>query len=379
VLVFSLRLHHPAPGNDARGVLGNPSTKKLIQEIADGYLAHAKKDANGKTTIPQEINFITDEDRYPSTGSVAEVFQVLYRWTGDRKYIEHLGGPPARGARGTVDKRRLEDSYAWAIQYNAQRMYIGTEGFPWDDGPYITYGSILEDRLGGAPINRGNQFPHHAVSWKFEKPHGVENAAILVPQPSPVSLKVIAYNILNNPQNVTMVGWDVEPGTWEVTEGIDTNGDDMPDTVTGTRTVTFERTGELAFTFPPRKNFIIQLELKEKGTPYWPRPDLGVGKDDVRIQGGKVHVTVHSLGSVDAPSVTVALVDMSGSVLARAQVPALKAPLDFKPKTAGVVLAVPKGKAVNGCRVVIDPENAVKEITRYNNTVVVKSGETLRK
>lgn len=356
---------------------GSPSVKKLIGEVADGYLAHAEKDAGGRTVIPQEINFITDEGRYPSPGTVGELFDVAFRWTGDAKYVAHRGGVPVQQPRRVVDKLALEGSYANAIQYNAQRMWIGTEGFPWDDGPYITYGSILEDRLGGAPINRGNQFPRHFVSWTFKKPHGAENMAILVPQPSRASLRIVGFNLLNDPQTAAMTGWDVEPGMWEVTEGIDTNGDDEPDTVSSTRTVRFERSGSVEFTFPPRKNYVIRMELKEKGTPYWSRPDLGIGPEDVTVKDGKVRVTVHSLGAVDAPVAAVALVDTSGSVLARGETPALKAPADLKPKTAQVAIAPPKGKSLAGCRVVIDPENRLVEITRMNNTAAVPAQEAV--
>jgi hypothetical protein len=351
---------------------GNPATKKLIEEVADGYLAHAAKDASGKTVIPQEINFITDEGRYPSTGSVYELFQVANRWTGDAKYLQHLGGPPVQGTPGAVNKRAYEDAYAGAIQYNSQMMWLATEGWPWDDGPYLTYGGIIENRLGGAPINRGNQFPHHVVSWKFEKPYAAENLAILVPQPWPSAVKIVAYNIMNDPLKGTVIGWDVDPGAWEVTEGIDTNGDDTADTAIVTRTLAFERTGEIAFTFLPRKNYVIRMELKTKGTPYWSRPELGIGKDDVTVKGGKITATVHNLGSVDSPAAAVSLVDASGTVLSSAQVPALKAPLDLKPKTASVSLPAPKGKSLAGCRVVIDPEKKMTEITRFNNSVSFK-------
>ncbi|MCE5249781.1 LamG domain-containing protein [bacterium] len=348
---------------------GYPATMQLIREVGDGYLAHAVKDARGTVTIPREINFITDEGRDYSPGTVSEIFEVLYRWTGEGKYLLRLGSAATSGARVTTDKKRFEDAYARTIQYNAQRMYMGTEGFPWDDGPYITYGSILDDRLGGAPIYRGNQFPRHAVSWKFARPDDAMNLGILVPSPTPSSLKIIAFNLSNEPINASLVGWNVEPGTWEMTCGTDDNGDDMPDTMTDNRTVMFERTGEVTITFPPCKTLIVQMELKQKGIPYWSRPDLGIGNDDVRIKGGKISVTVHSLGSVDAPSAAIALVDGSGKMLSKAQVAALKAPLDFKPKTAGVVLAVPKGISMNGCRVVIDPDRELTEITRYNNTV----------
>ena len=301
----------------------------------------------------------------------AEVFEVAHRWTGDAKYLVPLSGGARRGDRASTDRARLADEYAETIRYNAQRMYMGTEGFPWDDGPYISYGRVLEDRLGGVPIARGNQFPRHFVSWAFDRPHAAESMAFLVPQPTSSSMTVIAYNVLNDPIEARMTGWDVEPGTWLVTEGIDDNGDDVADRVTGTRTVRFARTGEIPFRFPARTNVVIQLRLQEKATPYWSRPDLGIGTSDVAVKDGKVLVTVHSLGAVDAPASSVSLVDVSGAVIATSVVPALKAPLDFVPKTAVVSLAAPRGRALGGSRVIIDRDETLTEITRRNNVAIV--------
>ena len=92
----------------------------------------------------------------------------------------------------------------------------------------------------------------------------------------------------------------------------------------------------------------------------------------MKVKNGKVQVTVHSLGSVDSPSTAIALLDSTGNVIARTQVPALKAPLDLKPKTAVVTLSIPKIKTLSGCRVMIDPERKINEITRGNNSVTIK-------
>jgi hypothetical protein len=353
---------------------GNPATLKLIREIGDGSLAHARKDSLGRTVIPWDINYITDEDRFFSPDAVAEVFEVLRKWTGEKKYFVQSEGASSAARASAVDTLRLADSYAEVIRSNARHMYIDTEGFPWDDGPYLSYGSILTDRLGGIPIQRSDQFPRHMVSWKFNHPDGAQNVAILVPRPTSSSLEIVVYNLSDDPVACSMVGWGVDPGVWAVTEGIDSNGDGLPDSGTAERMAPFERTGEISFSFPPRKSYVIRMELGEKGTPYWSRPELGIGKDDVKVKDGKVRAVVHNLGSVDAPPVTVSLVDASGKALSSSQVPALKAPLDLKHKTATVILPVPKGKALGGCRVVIDPERKLKEITRMNNEAAVRAG-----
>ncbi len=104
----------------------------------------------------------------------------------------------------------------------------------------------------------------------------------------------------------------------------------------------FERSKILAITFPPRTTTVIELKLATtKGTPYWSRPDLGIDPEDVKVDGAKMTVTVHSVGALDAPASKVVLRDKTGKTLATAEVPALKAPLDLTPKTAQVTLAVP--------------------------------------
>ncbi|HEX3232262.1 MAG TPA: CARDB domain-containing protein, partial [Pyrinomonadaceae bacterium] len=122
-------------------------------------------------------------------------------------------------------------------------------------------------------------------------------------------------------------------------------------------------------TLAPRATTVIELKLTSKGIPYWDRPDLGIGKDDVVIQDRKVTVTVHSLGAVEAPATRLALMDANGKVIATVTVPALKAPLDLMPKTTRVTLTIPVGASMKGGSVVVDPDATMREITRVNNQV----------
>jgi len=92
---------------------GLPSTKQFIFEIGDSYLKHLKTDENGRQVIPSEINFITDEGRYNSPGTFSGLFTVLYHWSKDKKYVNHLGGVASNeNVKRTVDKIRLAASYA---------------------------------------------------------------------------------------------------------------------------------------------------------------------------------------------------------------------------------------------------------------------------
>jgi hypothetical protein len=98
---------------------------------------------------------------------------------------------------------------------------------------------------------------------------------------------------------------------------------------------------------------------------------LGIGVDDVKVEGGKMTVTVHSLGSVDVPASKVVVRTKAGKTLATAAVPALEAPLDLVPKTAQVKLALPAGADLKGATVSVECGGDLPEITLMNNSVTL--------
>ena len=248
----------------------------------------------------------------------------------------------------TGDKRYLESLFAHQIETSGLREYINTEGSLWIDRVLVPEFELHRARLGGVPLVRNYYYPGHAVSWKFKAPATAESVAILIPVATPDQMKIIAYNLDQAPVQATLTAWGIDPGKWEVTQGVDTRGNDVADNSLSIRTVELERSGDLELTLAPHATTVVTFKLVSRGTPYWERPDLGIGKDDVKVQGNQIQVTVHSLGSVDVPATTAALVDKSGKVLASVPVPALKAPLDLFPKTATVTLTVPKGASTRG-------------------------------
>ena len=268
----------------------------------------------------------------------------------------------------TGDKRALESLYASQIEACAALEFINTEGSLWIDRVGVPVADIQRARLGGVALVRNALYPGHTVSWKFQHPATDQSVAILIPDATPTGFKVIACNVETTPVTATLTGWNIDPGTWEITQGIDAQGDDSAAQAV-TRTATFERSRSLDFTLPPRATTILTLKLKTPGPPYWSRPDLGLDRQDVTRTADGLRVRVHSLGSVPAPATTVAVRDAHGRILATAVVPALEAPNDLRPRTVEVSLAVPTGTALTGASVEVDPEHRLVEITTLNNTV----------
>jgi hypothetical protein len=267
------------------------------------------------------------------------------------------------------DKKYLEQLYTAQIEECQLLEYIDTVGHLWIDRVGMPYSELQRARLGGIALSRGNTVPGHTVGWSFRAPANEQSLAILIPDATATSFKVIAYNLDQLPVHAALTGWHIDPGVWEVTQGIDTNGDDVANEAMQTRNVPFERTKSLDFTFPARATTVLTFKLKTPGKPYWQRPDLGLSREDVAVDGRNVHVKVHSLGSVGAPATTVAFRDAAGRVVATAPVTSLAAPVDLVPKTLDVNLTLPEGVSISGGSVEIDPDHQLEEITQLNNRV----------
>ena len=393
---------------------GTPSTRKMVEEIADGFLAHRRPDANGKMTMHFSVNFHTNED-LPSNGTMTPWFMLwaAYKWTGDPKYIAPFNdnGPDSlrtinadaldilhvRDTWGkqllatnapnrrtdsnnagesneqlawqlTGDISHLEKVYATQIETAYDRQFINREGSLWIDRVYFNNGELQRSRLGGVALMRNYIYPGNVVSWRFAAPANDESVAILVPEGTPDHIRILAYNLDDKPVSAQMTGWEIDPGQWEIKQSTQAETDALLSNAT-TRTETFERSRSLDVTFAPRTTTVLELTLKQKGTPYWMRPDLGIDAEDIKIERNRIAVTVHSLGAVDSQSAKVILRDRNGVTLAATSTPALKAPTDLQPKIATVYLRPPSKANLNGDSITIESTERVPEITQMNNTV----------
>jgi hypothetical protein len=380
----------------------------MVLELADGLLAHRKLDKDGKYSVHTTINFKTDEDLPAGMERPWFILWAAYRWTGDKKYIQPFldQGPVSlqsinSDAMDMLDLRKewgkqvvasaakssatetplhlawqvsgdttyLEKAYASQIETASDREFLNTEGSLWIDRIYFNNGELQRARLGGVALMRNYDYPGNVVSWRFQAPGNDQSVAILIPESTPDHFKVIAYNLDPVAVKAKMTGWEIDPGKWEITQEVQGSSASAPLKDVSARTEEFERSRDIEITFPPHATTVLELKLVEKGVPYWSRPDLGIGEDDVKVDGGRVKVTVHSLGSVDAPASKVVIRDKAGKVLATAGVPAIKAPLDLFPKTAAVELSLPKGAEWKGGSVTVESTGSVPEITQMNNRV----------
>lgn len=403
----------------------NPTVKKLILAIADSYISYGKQQADGSWQFPEFFNSQTDQTEgylQPNTRGIAAVSQIFwaaYEWTGDKKYLlplysvldpglhvdlrvlnanvlgrlgktdtwgkqilEHVesltdtqagearpfsparddGAMPINTQRYIAwlvsgDKKYLEDLYADEIQTGVQRMYMNTEGHWWSDRVELFSDLLQRSRMGGMTLRRNQTFQGNLVSWRFAgSPTEAENVGILIHDPMPTKFGVEAYNLSSKPIKAKMTGWMITPGTWKMSgKGI------------RTQTFTFERSTSVDLSFAPHQTAMVNFELVTPEAAPEDRPDIGIGREDVAVNGDTMTLTVHSLGHIDAPAGTATLVDAKGKTLASVAIPSIAAPLDLEPKTATVELPMKAGAVA--VRVALD--NGAKEITLLNNAVAI--------
>ena len=270
------------------------------------------------------------------------------------------------------DKRYLEALHAEGIQAKAQREYMNTEGHWWSDRVEAPSELLQRLRLGGIALKRNQSWPGHTVSWRFARPGAAEQVALLVHAPSRERFKVIAWNLGDTPVDAVMTGWNVAAGTWRIRSGIDRDGDDAIDGRPQVREVVLERSVGTSLRFAPKQAQVFEFELVEAGTPVETRADLGIGRGDLKIEEGRVRLTVHSLGHVATLPGHAVIEDARGREVARVAVPALEAPLDLQPRTTTVELALPAGFEHDGASVRVVQEGDAEEVTLLNNRLPLR-------
>jgi len=409
---------------------GNPAARKLIINVVNSLLDHARKSTDGKTIIDVEINYDNDQSRPSPLGDLPlgemgfnafsnvstevpalHLFWAAWVWTGDPKYLKPIIdiGPKVLGiitsdaldfanlrdtfgkeildmaaSKPKVDllqhfawqltgnKEYLERYYANQIRGDALREYYDTEGSPWIDRVYVAERELQRSRLGGVALSRNDIFPGNSISWRFKAPASGESAAILVSYASSTELHIQVYNLDNKTIEASMKGWDVTPGTWEVSYGVDLKGEGKTDSGVTKRKINFGLSDTVDFSFSSHKSTYISMKLVKKGLDYTERPDLAIGKDDIKIRNEKLLITVHNLGAAESTPTKVALIDSNGKIVEETNLPSIKAPLDLYPKTKEVELDIPVGYSFNNLSVKIDPDDTIEEITKGNNTLRLK-------
>lgn len=221
----------------------------------------------------------------------------------------------------------------------------------------------------------GIEYPYYAVTWSRTD----RNFAALVTSARPNLLKVIVYDFHPLDRDVTMTLWRLQPGIYRMRVGPDMDDDGEHDLNFTEKTIRItERGTPVDVRLAGRKQILVEISQTEKGRPRERElPDLALTEADVMVpsveprvgEEAAIRVAVHNIGSARAEKLVVALLE-AGDRLDEQVVAILEPPNDLEPKIAQVALRwKPEVARTYRLTVAIDPDNAVKEIYKLNNTV----------
>ena len=343
---------------------GNEQLKSMVVELADMLLDTKDDDGN----IYGEIHFKTGETR--GDPGVARLWGILlgaYEYTGDYKYRQPI--EQFISETREFNPSQITNFYNDQIERMGLREYISTHGSVWIDRVERFDHEIQNHRLGGVAMTRINHtYPQHRIGWHFKAPYTYEDLAIYVTKGTRSEVKYIAYNLSDRETLVSMSTWEIEPGQWNITIGVDTNSDGIADQITKEMNVYLERGLSIDLEFEQGKQFVVEMKLISPGVPYWDRPDHAISKNDIKISSNEILIRVHNIGSISTIPTILHVTDKQGKIL-QVQVPVIDAPIDLIPKF--VDIKIPFGPDFNfdSGSIHIDPFERSQQITR-NNTLI---------
>jgi hypothetical protein len=219
----------------------------------------------------------------------------------------------------------------------------------------------------------------YCPSWAitYETP-GTEFAAYAT-YVTPRQLRVVLYSFRDEPTDIVLRVWRLEPGRYTFRQGELVRGRDgspgffewQP-----VRSVEIAHKPEpVAVTLPPGTEQVVDLRFEQPIDIPDRAPDLAVAQRDVRIDGDTVSVTVHNIGNAPAEDFEVVLrASDDGRWIDRATVTvdSLSPPRGFVPFTETVSFSLPFSPGGEHLRIVLDPGDELFELNETNNLVSVE-------
>ena len=269
--------------------------------------------------------------------------------------------------RATGDRAWLVGELKEVVRQQIRNHWLLTEAEPYTDRVPLPGRDLLSRMFLGDWTSGKSHVPGHWVSWEGG---GLDYAALVLDS-GPDRLKALVHSFHERERPMALRVWRLPHGMYDVAVGVDGDGDDQPDgRLRRERMELWRYDGAVPFTAPPGQTLVVELTLLETLEDVRLRPDLAIGPGDVTLTEGALVLTVHNIGASPTPQSAVEVRAADNALLGKATVPALAPPHDLQPKTARIRVPLAGGR--EPVWVVLDPANAVAEITEANNRVQVR-------
>ncbi len=284
---------------------------------------------------------------------------TLRRCTATQRYrVNYDLAAYARSFQGLAERLR----YNWT-QHTVEVIQTDRAGLA---GSHEVFGAYT----GGVRDFRDSGTPTMGLTW--ETPD--LNFAAMVTENTPDRLRVRIYSFNTTPTRMGLRPWRLLPGIYVLNAGEPVPGErPVQQRYTWGTPVEIKhlhRGTPVYVEVPARKEWVVDLRLRQA----IPRPlqlaDLAIGPHDVRLDAGRLHATVHNIGGDASGAFNVALeVRDAGrwSPVKRVQIDGLPAITGLEPVRKELAFDLDAATRGRDCRVVVDPDQQVDELYELNN------------
>ncbi len=302
----------------------------------------------------------------------------MYRWlTGDTRYDGYTNGRPLRPTRQMVldaGRKAAElgrESMEIAKTINIKNS-VDNYRAKFDNEPFSYYLYELYTGTNCWPSKDYVDFPLPAVRWL----KGNYELGVILLEHEKKQLRAVCCNIGRKSKTFGAQVFELEPGAYLMTLGVDTNGDDQADRPIREEIIKIERGTEIALPLEPAIEYVVELKQLTKGPQWTSRADLAVCDRDIYsvpaapVAGTEttLKIRLHNIGTEDAAQVSVWAEELpAGKLIGQRTVARVPAPRNMEPSQVMVTMPWTVGAEAKGVRVVVDADDVIEEIHEGNN------------
>jgi len=182
------------------------------------------------------------------------------------------------------------------------------------------------------------------------------------------SLDAALYSFDSQERNLKMRLCRINDGMYKIGLYEDAGNTGTPGAPVWTTEMNLSRFDVVTLPVPARKSLILKVEQLTKIDRPAELADLAIDANELVNKNGTVTATIHNLGNARADNIVVRLLD-GEKIIQEKLITQLDAPIDFVAKHKEIVFTNVTGS--RNLKLVIDPENKIREILKENNSAKV--------
>lgn len=319
---------------------------------------------------PEEMPFVWEYYKAKMNQELVDFYHLATG--GDTQFDQWWHKAPAPPTRKTaLDSGRSAIEGAAAAKENARTINIknSVDNYRANINTYA-YPHLYH---GG---NNWVDLPRPSVRWR----NGDYELAVVLLDHSPRTFKALCCNTGDRKRSFGAQLFELEPGTYSLTLGIDADQDDRPDRLLRDEMVAIDRGTEFALDLDRGHEYIVELQQVARGKEWTSRPDVAVCSRDLFAVPASpepdmqttLQVRVHNIGTEDARQVTVWARELgTDKVIGDQVITLLPRPRDMIPSHATVQMPWVVGPGATGVRVTVDAADLIDEIYEGNNAAEI--------